>query len=72
MSLLLMRAALLSKSVSGDRMPVRTLTLKTKYSLLEVLVFQIITARALTVETSTVKFTLTLSTREQTILKNGT
>jgi hypothetical protein len=72
MSLLLMRAALLSKLVSGDRTPVRMLILKTKYSLSEVLVFQTIMARALTLEMNTVKFTLTPSTREPTILRSGT
>lgn len=63
---------MLSKLVSGVRTPVRTTTLKIKYSLLEELVSQTITERVLTVEMSTVKFTLTLSIRELLSSRNGT
>lgn len=63
---------MLSKLVSGVRTPVRTTTLKIKYSLLEELVSQTITERVLTVEMSTVKFTLTQSIREPLNSKSGT
>ena len=66
------RAVWLSKLVCGEPMPARTNTPKTRSLLLEELVFQTTMARVLTVETSIVRFTLILNTRELVSLRSGT